>query len=132
MSVATEEPAGPPSLFDVLRGDGGGAPAGYLREDVRFRSPYADYHGRDDVRHLAGLIAQVLTDVEASRRVVDGRCTLTVLHARVGERSIEGVLCEDHDGDGRLADSMLVLRPLDALRAAIDRMRARLAEAPLP
>lgn len=131
-SVPTQDPSSPPSLMDVLRRDGRPAPEGHLRDDVRFHSPYADYHGRADVAHLIGLIAQVLTDVEATRRVIDGSCTLTVLHARVGRLPVQGVLCEEHDQGGRLADAMLLLRPYGGLRAAMDHMRALLADAPLP
>jgi hypothetical protein len=103
-----------------------------LRPDVRFRSPFTDYHGAADVAHLLGLIGRVLTGVEVERRVVDGSAALTVFRARVADAAVDGVLVEQRDDDGLLADAMLLLRPYAGLRAAMDAMRALLDAEPLP
>lgn len=103
-----------------------------LQEQACFRSPVADYHGRADVAHLVRLIASVLADVRPTRQFSDGRRVTTFLTARVDGRELQGVLDEALDDQGCLEEATLMLRPLGALRVAIDAMRIRLEAEPLP
>ena len=119
-------------LIDALADptSAGAAPA--LGEEVRFRSPYADYSGRADVAHLVGLIREVLVDVEPVHRLHEQATTISLFEARVAEEDVQGMLFERHDDAGRLVDAMLTVRPYAGLRAAMSAMRARLEAAPLP
>jgi hypothetical protein len=103
-----------------------------LAPQIRFRSPYADYRGRDDVAHLVGQVRHVLGDVDLGRRLTDARTTMTAFEARVGGEAVQGVLVEERDEQGRVADAMLTIRPYAGLRAALRAMDARLAADPLP
>ncbi|MEJ7635930.1 nuclear transport factor 2 family protein [Aeromicrobium sp.] len=109
-----------------------------LSEGVRFRSPYAEYEGRDDVGHLVRLIAQALSHLRVVG--IDGADTPPMGHserttrmtAKVGDHELQGVLCEDLDAAGRLAEATLMLRPYVALGFALSAMSDLLAESPLP
>jgi hypothetical protein len=128
-------------LIDVLRTPGLVGLDALVRDDVRFRSPYADYQGRHDVTHVLRLITRVLDDVQVTGEdepVPDGpgSSAATARTARftaaVGGAPVQGVLCEDLDASGRLAEAMLLLRPFGELRAAMRLMRELLDDAPLP
>ena len=119
-------------LIDLLTDssiDGGDA---LFAEQTRFRSPFADYSGRGDVVHLVGHIRRVLADARIVRRFGDEDTTVSVFEARVGEHEVQGVLVEERDDAGRLADAMLTVRPYAGLRAAMGAMQALLDESPLP
>lgn len=118
-----------PILLRVVAGE---APAGLLADEVTFASPFADYHGRADVAHLFGLIAQVMREPVITGAATDGVWTYTALTARAGDHALEAVLRERRDATGRLAHGVLVLRPYRSLRAAMDAMGRLLAQAPLP
>jgi hypothetical protein len=121
-----------PTLLEALAGQDARALGELVTEDVRFRSPAADYAGRDDVVHLLATIGGVVSDVRSTRTLVDGRSTTTFLTAHLGDRALQGVLDEHHDETGRVTEAMLLLRPYPVLRAAMGAMQARLADDPLP
>ena len=116
-------------LIDILAG----SPAtDAFADEIRFRSPYADYRGRADVSHLVGLIRAVLVDVRPLRQLRAQSSTISMFEARVADEDVQGMLFEQHDGAGRLVDAMLTIRPYSGLRAAMKAMQARLDDAPLP
>src|SRR3954453_4371059 len=119
-------------LIDLLA-DPGAPVAPELRDDVRFRSPYADYAGRADGAHLVDLLRLALIELHVVVRLGSGDDTMTRFEGRVvaGEE-VQGVLPERHDADGRLVEAMLTLRPYAGLRAAMRAMQPRLGAAPLP
>lgn len=101
-------------------------------DDIRFRSPFADYAGRADVAHLVGLIRDVLVNVEPGRQLYEQEVTISLFEARVTEEDVQGFLFEERDADGRLVDVMLTIRPYSGLRASMKAMQARMEAAPLP
>ena len=101
-------------------------------DDIRFRSPFADYAGRADVAHLVGLIRNVLVKVEPVRQLHEQEVTISLFEARVAEEDVQGFLFEERDADGRLVDVMLTIRPYSGLRASMKAMQARMEAAPLP
>lgn len=103
-----------------------------LDDDVRFRSPFADYAGCADVAHLVGLIRDVLVDVAPVRRLQEQDATISLFEARVAEEEVQGFLFEQSGADGRLVDVMLTIRPYSGLRAAMKAMQVRMEAAPLP
>jgi hypothetical protein len=119
-------------LIDALAGPKSAAVEETFGDDVRFRSPYADYQGRADVAHLVSRIRDVLVDVEPVHRLHDQATTISLFEARVAEDSVQGLLFEQHDDAGQLVDATLTIRPYAGLRAAMKAMQVRLAAAPLP
>lgn len=121
-----------PRLIDALASSAPVDAEPLLAERTRFRSPFADYTERDDVVHLLGQVGQVVGDVRVATALEDGDTTVSVFDAEVGEGTVQGVLVERRDDDGRLADAMLTLRPYAGLRAAMGAMQALMEQSPLP
>ena len=119
-------------LIPFLRSPDRRAVEELLAESVCFHSPVADYDGRADVAHLLSLIAGVVSDVRATRELTDGRATTTFITGQVQGHELDGVLDERLDEQGRLFEATLMLRPLGALRVAVEAMRAGLEVDPLP
>jgi 2-hydroxychromene-2-carboxylate isomerase len=122
----------PVSLLNFLRSPEGVDLPSALAEDIRFHSPAADYAGRSDVAHLVTAISTVLEDMSTNRTLSQGATTTAFFTARVEGHVLDGVLDERFDADGRIAEASLFLRPYAGLGVAIDRMRAKLAQDPLP
>ena len=120
------------NLIDVLADPSSADAETTFADEIRFRSPYADYRGRADVAHLVRLIRDVLVDVELVERLRDRTATVSLFDARVVHESVQGMLFERHDDAGRLVDVMLTIRPYAGLRAAMKAMQARMEDAPLP
>jgi hypothetical protein len=109
-----------------------GQPGELLADDVVFSSPFADYHGREDVSHLFGLIARVIEAPTVEGTATDGMWIYTALSGAVQGRPVDAVVRERHDDAGRLQHAFLFLRPYRSLRAAMDAMGGLLAAEPLP
>jgi hypothetical protein len=77
-------------------------------------------------------ISTVLEDVSESRTLNEGEMRTTFFTAQIEGHDLDGVLDERFDENGRIAEATLLLRPYRALGVAVDHMRARLAEHPLP
>ena len=126
----------PPLLIDVLADPRVTDVAGLLDEQVRFRSPYADYTGRADVAHLVGLIREVLVSTRITRQLSAGPDTMSQFEGRVGGDGrvdeVQGVLVEHRDDTGLLVEAMLTVRPYAGLRASMRAMEPLMAAAPLP
>jgi hypothetical protein len=56
---------------------------------------------------------------------------VTFVSLSMGDRDLDGVIEEIRDDDGRITEVTLMLRPLDAPLAAVERMRQPLEAAPL-
>jgi hypothetical protein len=98
-----------------------------LAEDVRFHSPFADYEGRDRIAGLFAVMPEVFDELEAVRELHgEGGERATVLRGHIGDHAADAVLDERYDGDGRVRDAMLLLRPHAAAKEAIRRMGALL------
>jgi hypothetical protein len=119
-------------LIDALADPSSAGVEEILSDEVRFRSPYADYAGRADVAHLVGLIRGVLIDVKPVRRLYEQAATISLFEAHVAEENVQGMLFEQHDDTGRLVDATLMIRPYAGLRAAMKSMQALMEDSPLP
>jgi hypothetical protein len=111
-----------PTLVEALRGGDRAALEGLLAHDVVFHSPVRTYEGRAVVLHLLATIAGVLDDIEPARVVSGARETVTFATARVGDAAADAVVDERFDDEGRVAELTLMLRPLDVLLSAVERM----------
>ena len=93
-----------------------------LSPDAVFHSPVADYPGRPLALRVLSAVAQVLDDVEVVSSLGGDGERMTVLRAR----ELDGVVRE-LSRDGEVYDVTLMVRPLDALQRAIERMQALLS-----
>jgi hypothetical protein len=98
-----------------------------LTEDVRFRSPFAEYEGRDTIARLFTVMPAVFDELALVRELRgDDREVAAVLRGRIGDQSVDVIVDERYAVDGRVSEAMLVTRPLAATKAAIRRMGALL------
>jgi hypothetical protein len=119
-------------LLTLLQPDGQSRPRPPLSEEVIFRSPVKDYHGRADVAHILSTIGNVLDRIDVERELVADREVVTIITACHGGQPMNGVLHETFDAAGRVDRATLLLRPLSTLRRAIAGMVAALEQSPLP
>jgi SnoaL-like domain len=94
-----------------------------LADDVRFRSPFAEYEGRDAIARLFSVMPAVFDELALVRELRgDDREVAAVLRGRIGDEPVDVIFDERYAIDGRLSEAMLVTRPLAATKAAIRRM----------
>jgi len=98
-----------------------------LADDVHFRSPFAEYEGRNMVARLFTVMPAVFDELALVRELRgDDREVAAVLCGRIGDEPVDVIVDERHAIDGRVSEAMLVTRPLAATKAAIRRMGALL------
>ena len=100
-------------------------------EDVSFRSPvvFKQYEGREAVAMLLGAVVQVLEDFRYADQVETGDTAVLVFEARVGDRELNGVDVLRFDAEDRVAEMMVMVRPLSGLNALAEAMQAKLEAA---
>jgi hypothetical protein len=98
-----------------------------LAPDVRFRSPFAEYAGRERIGALLAVMPDVFDTLEVRRelRGDDGEVGV-LLHGRVGDEAVDVLVDERRDADGAVVDMMIMTRPLSGTKAVIARMGALL------
>jgi ketosteroid isomerase-like protein len=103
-----------------------------LREDVVLHSPilFRGFEGREIVLAVLTQVTQVLEDFRYTDELVEGDTVALRFKAKVGDRELEGIDFLELDGDGRIAELTVFMRPLSALTAFNEQMAARLAAAP--
>jgi hypothetical protein len=103
-----------------------------LREDVVLHSPilFRPFEGRDAALAVLIHVEAVFEDFAYTdeAHAEDGAVALR-FKARVGDRELEGIDFLELDGDGRVADITVFIRPLSALERFKDEMAERLAAA---
>jgi hypothetical protein len=99
-----------------------------LAEDVVFRSPavYKPYQGRDTVLALLGVVAQVFENFRYAAEWNDGRTTILLFEANVGDRELQGVDILEHGEDGLVERFTVMIRPLSGLHAVVAAIERRL------
>jgi hypothetical protein len=103
-----------------------------LAEDVVLHSPvlFRGFEGREVVLAVLSHVVAVLEDFAYTDELADGDRIVLRFRARVGDRELEGVDYLELDGDGRVAELTVFMRPFSALTAFNERMNERLAAAP--
>lgn len=96
--------------------------------EVVFRSPavFKPYEGLDALRVLLGAVAEVFEDFRYLDQVETGDTAVLVFEARVGERQLNGVDVLRFGADGKIAEMMVMIRPLSGLNALAEGMARRL------
>ncbi len=91
-----------------------------LAPDVQFRSPavFAPYEGRESVGALLRVVGEVLVPELAYQwQVREGDREVLCFTSRVGGRQIEGVDLLRYDAHGRVAELVVMMRPVSGLVA---------------
>ena len=96
--------------------------------DVVFRSPavFKPYEGVDALRVLLGTVIQVFEDFRYLDQVETGDTAVLLFEARVGEKQLNGVDVLRFGADGKIAEMMVMIRPLSGLNALAEEMGRRL------
>jgi hypothetical protein len=106
-----------------------------LAPSVHFRSPavFAPYEGRESVSALLRIVGDVLAPALVYQwQVREGDREVLCFTSRVGDREVEGVDLLRYDGEGRVAELVVMLRPASALVAVRDAVAAGLQAAAAP
>lgn len=100
-------------------------------EDVVFRSPavFQPYSGLEALKTLLGAVAETFEDFRYLDQVETGDTAVLIFEARVGDRELNGVDVLRFGGDGRVAEMMVMIRPLSALNALVEEIGQRLGVA---
>ena len=99
--------------------------------DVTFRSPvvYKPYEGREAIAMLLGAVAQVFEDFRYTDQVETGDSAALMFSARVGERELDGIDLLRFDGEGKIREMQVYVRPMSGVNALAEGMAKKLAAA---
>src|SRR3954453_18650097 len=100
-------------------------------DDVTFRSPvvFKQYEGRDAVAMLLGAVSQVFEDFRYTDHLETGGSAALCFSAKIGERELEGIDLLHFDGEGRINDMAVYVRPMSGVHALVEAMQKKLEEA---
>jgi hypothetical protein len=102
-----------------------------LREDVIFRSPvvFTPYEGREVLRQILAAVMEVFQDFRYVREIgAEGaRDHALVFEARVGDKQLQGCDFIHFDDEGAIAEFTVMVRPMQAMVALAEAMKAKLA-----
>jgi SnoaL-like domain len=100
-------------------------------EDVTFRSPvvFKPYEGREAVAMLLGAVVQVFEDFRYTDQVETGDAAALAFSARVGDKELDGIDFLHFDGEGRVEQMEVFVRPMSGVHALADAMKRKLEEA---
>lgn len=98
-----------------------------LSEDVVFHSPvsFKPYRGHAEVGWILAAVATVFEDFVYVDELDNGRSSLLRFTARIGDRTLEGVDLLERDAAGAIEKLTVMVRPLSALQALGEAMKAR-------
>jgi hypothetical protein len=100
-------------------------------EDVTFRSPvvFKQYEGRDAVAMLLAAVSQVFEDFRYTDHLETGDSAALCFSAKIGDRALEGIDLLHFDGEGRINDMAVYVRPMSGVHALAEAMQKKLEEA---
>jgi hypothetical protein len=99
-------------------------------EDVSFRSPvvFKPYEGREAVATLLGAVIQVFEDFRYIDQVETGDVATLAFSARIGDRELDGIDLLRFDGDGKVKEMAVYVRPMSGVNALAEAMGRKLEE----
>ena len=103
-----------------------------LADDVRFRSPavFKPYEGAEAAGRLLRTVFEVFEDFRYTDELDGPGGHVLIFEARVGDRDVQGMDLIREDGDGRIAEFVVMVRPASGLAALAQAMGARLGTSP--
>ncbi len=98
-------------------------------EDVTFRSPavFKPYEGRDAVAMILSTVARVFEDFRYTDVAETGDVAALAFSARVGDRQLDGIDLLHFDGEGKVREMAVYIRPMSGLHALAEAMQRALA-----
>ena len=105
-----------------------GAGTALLHDDVVFRSPavFKPYTGAQTVAHLLATVFTVFEDFRYTDELVGPDAHALIFEARIGDRELQGMDLIRTDGEGRITEFTVMVRPASGLAALAQEMGARL------
>ena len=102
-----------------------------LADDVVFRSPavFKPYEGKETVATILRAVSRIFEDFRYTDELEGDGVHALIFEARVGDRSVQGLDLIRPDGDGRIAELTVMIRPATGLMALGERMGPALAQA---
>jgi SnoaL-like protein len=103
-----------------------------LAPDVRFNSPvvFRPYESREVVALILTEGAmKVFEGFRYTDRFEEGDAAVLVFEARVGDREVQGIDLLRFDGEGRVRELTVMVRPMSGMHALADAMAKRLEQA---
>ena len=102
-----------------------------LDPDVVFHSPvtFKPFEGREATAQVLRAVFEVFEDFRYTDELEADATLALVFRARVGDRQVEGVDLLRLNPEGRIEDFTVLVRPLSAVTALGEAMRAKLAGA---
>jgi hypothetical protein len=103
-------------------------------DDVTFKSPvvYKPYRGREAVAMLLGAVVRVFEEFRYTEQMETGDSAALAFSARVGDREVEGIDLLRFDGEGRVREMAVYVRPMSGVNALAEEMRRKLEEQGAP
>ena len=97
-------------------------------EDVTFRSPavFKPYEGRDAVAMLLTAVSQVFEDFRYTEQIETGDVAALAFSATVGDRELDGIDLLRFDGEGKVREMAVYIRPMSGLHALAEAMQRAL------
>jgi SnoaL-like domain len=98
---------------------------------VSFRSPvvFKPYEGREAIAVILGAVVEVFEDFRYTDQIESGDTAALLFEARVGDRELNEVDVLRFDAEGRIAELMVMVRPMSAVTALAEAMQTKLAGA---
>jgi hypothetical protein len=102
-----------------------------LAEDIVFNSPvvFRPYRGRGAVMTVLRAVFEVLGDFRYEAEFEAGDRRALIFRARVGDREVQGLDLLQLDGDGKVSELTVMVRPMSAMLALAEAMKAQLEAA---
>jgi len=97
-------------------------------EDVTFRSPavFKPYEGRDAIGMILATVSRVFEDFRYTDQIETGNVATLAFTATVGDRELDGIDLLRFDGEGRVREMAVYIRPMSGLHALAEAMQRAL------
>jgi hypothetical protein len=107
---------------------------GLFAEDVVFRSPvvFKPYEGREALGMVLGAVVQVFEDFRYTDQIETGDVAALAFSARVGDRELDGIDLLRFDGEARIRELAVYVRPMSGVTALAEAMKEQLARMASP
>jgi hypothetical protein len=102
-----------------------------LSEDVVLHSPilFHGFEGREIVSQILAHVAASVEDPTYTDELVEGNTVCLRFKGKVGDLELEGIDFLELDDEGKIAELTVFMRPLSAITAFNEQMKARLEAA---
>jgi hypothetical protein len=100
-------------------------------DDVVFRSPvvFKPYEGREALKVLLGAVVRVFEDFRYVDQVEGPDSAVLMFATRVGDRELQGVDILRFDDAGKIAEMIVMVRPMSGVHALAEAMKRQLEAA---